>query len=163
MVSKGQLGQRNCHQVGWRWQTLPNIFQQLRSTSKQLKEAMPGVCAFFDMLEVQHQSKWHMISDADQTQDVKLVCSIIASKFYSEVLDLPILDIKYSWSGEFLESLIAFCKWHCFELDGKIAECEPGPWAQYLSDVNRLLVHLESGYTKKLKFSRGQKIIAKNA
>jgi hypothetical protein len=56
---------------------------------------MPGVCAgFFDMLEVQHQSKWHLISDAEQAQDVKLVCSILASSLYIEVDDLPKLYLK---------------------------------------------------------------------
>ena len=61
-------------------------FTKHLSTAKLNKQATEGdhargMCSFFfDMLEVQHQSKWHLISDAEQSQDVKLVCSILASK-----------------------------------------------------------------------------------
>lgn len=80
---------------------------------------------------------------------------------HEDIFDLPLMDTKFTWSGELLEAMIVFSKFHLHEMAGKLVEGEEGHWTQYIAAVNRLLVHLEGGLRKKVVLVRHKKIIQK--
>jgi hypothetical protein len=122
---------------------------------------MRNMSRLFNMIEVDTGNGFRAIESPDEASDVKLVCSILVSKLYMAIFDLPIMEFKYSWAGEILESIIAFCRWHVHEMAGKVVEGEPGHWTEYAAVVQRLLVKLEGGYRKRNQAVKDRNVIAK--
>jgi hypothetical protein len=120
-----------------------------------------GMSRIFDMIESDYDGTGFKATCVDAASDVKLVCSILTHKLYIDIFEMPIMDFKYGWAGEILESLITFCRWHIHDMAGKIVEGELGHWQEFTAALNRLLTHLEGGYRKRSAAIKDRNVLAK--
>jgi len=111
-----------------------------------VKKYALGIRRFLGLIEVMVDGSWCDITSDQQGEDVNILGALAVDDFYGKILDLPILDFKYAWSCDMLESLLSFGKWHLHVCAGRIVNGPAGPWEQYSAAVKRLLGDLESGY-----------------
>lgn len=90
----------------------------------------------------------------DDVEDVKLIVAMKINGDVEKVLDLPLLDFRYSWSSDMTQAIIAFCKWHtAVGQERDIFEGSP-MWHKYSAVIDRLKDMLEGGYRKRAEQER---------
>ena len=103
----------------------------------------------FSLVEVNRGDGVFQPPQPEEMKDVKLLSAFAINNFAAELLDLPLLDFKYSWSSDVLDALVAFCKWQLHVVSGHVVEGDDGHWGEYNAAINRLLAILGGGHRKK--------------
>lgn len=124
-------------------------------------EHLRNVARLLSFLEADWGSGWVSIDSTTAAIDVKVMCALIVDEFYEQVLELQILDLKYTWAEDILEALIVFVKWHMHVIAERIVTGDEGPLKQYDAVLKLLLERLTGGYRKRLAIARDRKLAAK--
>ena len=117
-----------------------------------------GISRLFSMLEVKDGDTWAKIETAEAAADVKLLCGILHQKLHNDIIDLPILDPKYSWAETTFEAILLFCRWQIGNLQNSIVLGAEGPNDQYMAVLKQLVLNLETGVKKRLAIAKLLKV-----
>ena len=118
---------------------------------------------FFSLIEHQHPTgEWCSVDSEEIANDPKLLVGFLTSKVYGPLFKLPVLDMKYGWSGKLVEGLLAFCRFQMHEVDGKIVEEGLGVWQHFKSAILRLATILEGSLLKQNRAVKDKKLVAKH-
>jgi hypothetical protein len=122
-----------------------------------------NVSRMLGLLEADWGTGWTNIDSTSVATDVRLVCGLVANNMYEDILDLPILDLKFSWAEDMLEALIVYVRWHVQDVAGRMVAGDDGPLKQYDAVLRLLLERLTGGYRKRASAAREKKLAAKQA
>lgn len=124
---------------------------------------MRNVQRVFGMLEMQAGDEWVKIDTAELAGDVMLTVALLMEEMHARLLDLPIMDVKYSFAEGVVQSLTAFANWHVQNVADKLVQGESGHWEHNSAALHRLIAKLQNGYAKRLNLARTKKLLAKAA
>ena len=115
----------------------------------------------FGLVEVQTGDGWTKIETAEQAADVKLAVAFLMGDVYASLLDMPLMDVKFSFAENIVGAMVAFFGWQVQVMADKIIQGEDGHWERYSGALHRLTALLQGGYAKRLSIAKAKKVIAK--
>ena len=99
----------------------------------------------------------------DGLADVKVLVALYTSRAYQQLIDLPLLSPRYSWSMRMMDGLVLYCQFHLRCLAQKLIRSQQGPWAEYSNVLTTFAKDLKGGHRKRCQEQREENIKKKGA
>ena len=109
------------------------------------------------MLRVNGNDIW----DKNVISDPMLVVAMYMHDVHKKVLNIPLLQVKFSWTRKILEGMTAYAGWHKQLAQKKLLTSDGGAWHKHVAAIDQFSKELSGGYAKRVHTEQARRREAK--